>query len=482
MTFANAIREDNSHTFTENGAKAKNTSGDACLDFFSTVGSLRQTDDDRKIRLFEYAYNEDPRSALRIMFYGRDVRGGLGERDTFRTLLNNAAKFYPNYVLKNMHLIPFYGRWDDLYCLIDTPCEEAMWKFMKETFEHDWSCYQKGYSDITLLAKWLKRGDESSKAAHDLGVLTAQKFGYTVYVYKRMVVKLRKHLDIVEAKMSTGRWDEINYSHVPSRAAMIYRDAFMRHDGDRYYDYIAAVQSGEEKINTGAVYPYDLIHKVMHGEYDATVQAMWDNLPDYVDGRFNAMVIADTSGSMSGRPMETAISLAIYFAQRNRGAYHNLWMTFSMYPKYQEIQGDRLDQIYRNMDKSGWDMNTNLESALMKILQTAIDNNVSPEDVPASLIIISDMEIDSCEHSGWSFYDEMRDRYAEQGYQIPNIVFWNVNSRHDVYHADKSRKGVQLVSGQSPTVFTTLMQSIGMTPMEYMMSVINSERYQPITI
>ncbi len=482
MNFADAIREDRTHTYTENGAKARNTSGDACLDFFSTVGSLRQADDDRKIRLFEDAYNEDPLSALRIMFYGRDIRGGLGERDTFRTLLKNAAEFYPAYVMRNMHLIPFYGRWDDLYCLIGTPCEDAMWGFMRQTFISDYAHACMNAGNVTLLAKWLKRGDESSKEAHALGIKTAEKFGFTVYEYKRMVRTVRKHLDIVEAKMSTNRWDEINYSSVPSRASMIYKDAFMRHDEDRYCDYIQKVQSGEAKINTGAVYPYDLIHKVLYHEYDATVQAMWDNLPDYVDGRFNAMVIADTSGSMQGRPMETAISLAIYFAQRNRGAYHNLWMTFSMRPTYQIIKGDRLDQIVDNMDRNGWDMNTNLESALMKILQTAVDNNVSPEDVPASLIIISDMEIDHCEHSGWSFYDAMSAMYAGQGYQIPNIVFWNVNSRHDIYHADKSRKGVQLVSGQSPTVFTTLMKSIGMTPMEYMMSVINSERYQPVTI
>ena len=482
MNFADAIREESTHTYTENGAKARNTSGDACLDFFSTVGSLRKTDDERKIRLFETAYNEDPLTALRILFYGRDVRGGLGERDTFRTILKDAAQFYPAYVLKNMHLIPFYGRWDDLYCLMDTPCEDAMWKFMHEAFMEDYRHACAGADNVTLLAKWLKRGDESSKEAHALGIKTAEKFGFTVYEYKRMVRTIRKHLDIVEAKMSTNRWDEINYSSVPSRASMIYKNAFMRHDEDRYCDYIQKVQAGEAKINTSVVYPYDLIHKVLHGSYDSTVQAMWDNLPNYVEGGYNALVIADTSGSMDGRPIETAISLAIYFAQRNRGAYHNLWMTFSMCPTYQIIRDTNLYEIVRNMDRRGWDTNTNLEAALDRILQTAIDNNVAPEDVPASLIIISDMEIDSCEHSGWSFYDAMKDRYAEQGYQIPNIVFWNVDSRHDIYHADKSRKGVQLVSGQSPTVFTTLMKSIGMTPIEYMLSVVNSDRYQPVTI
>lgn len=482
MNFASAVREENTHTFTENGARAKNTTGDDCLNFFSTVGSLRDTDADRKIVLFQNAYHEDPLSALRILFYSRDIRGGLGERDTFREILRYAADRHTSHIKQNLYLIPFYGRWDDLYSLIGTSCEDDMWAFMKKQFENDWIMHCANKDSISLLAKWIRSGNESSQKSRQLGIMTAKKLGYKVYDFKRMVVKLRNHLDIVESKMSTGRWDEINYAHVPSRASMIYRQAFMRHDDSRYLDYIEAVQNGEEKINTGTVYPYDLMHKVIAGQYDATVQAMWDNLPDYVDGRFNAMVIADTSGSMSGRPMETAISLAIYFAQRNRGLYHNLWMTFSMYPKYQEIKGDTLKDIYRNMDTSGWSMNTNLEAALQKILNTAVDNHVAPEYVPASLIIISDMEIDRCERSGWSFYDYMKNEYANAGYTIPNIVFWNVNSRHDVFHADKSRKGVQLVSGQSASTFNTLMRSIGMTPMEYMYSVINSERYQLVQI
>lgn len=482
MTFVNAIREDKTHTSTENGAKAKNTTGNDCLDFFSTVGSLRNTDDNRKISLFGNAYMEDALSALRILFYARDVRGGLGERNTFRTILHDVATCDSAAVKKNLHLIPFYGRWDDMYSLIDTPCEDAMWKFMYKTFLEDYQNACSGKGEVTLLAKWLKRGDESSSGARMLGIKTVQKFGYTVYEYKRMVRTIRKYLDIVEAKMSTGRWNEIVYSHVPSRASMIYRNAFSKHDPNRYFEYINAVQSGEEKIHTDTVYPYDLMHQVIHGGYDNTVQTMWDNLPDYVDGRFNAMVIADTSGSMYGRPIETALSLAIYFAQHNRGAYHNLWMTFSSYPTFQEIKGQNLKQIYNNIDKSGWDMNTNLAVALEKILKVAMQNHVKAEDIPASLIIISDMEIDECEHSGWSFYDEMKKRYEINGYQIPNIVFWNVNSRHNIYHADKSRKGVQLVSGQSASTFKSLMKSIGMTPVEYMMSVINNERYQLITL
>lgn len=487
MNFATAMREERTYTYTENGAKAKNTSGDDCLDFFSTVGSIRTTDLDRKYRLFDNAYNEDALSAIKILFYARDIREGLGERDTFRTILKHAANKHPDVVAKNIQYIPHYGRWDDLYALIDTPCEDEMWMFMKANFESDLIAYRINSHDVSLLAKWIRSGNESSKKSRALGILTAQKLGYKVYDFKRLVTKLRKYLDVVESKMSTNRWDEINYSHVPSRASMLYRDAFYRHDEERYTEYVSKVASGEEKINTSTLYPYDIVSRIWRSRNhtDETLETMWNNLPDYVGGDFNAIVVADTSGSMmcsNGRPFFTAISLAIYFAQRNRGAYKDLWMTFSKKPQYQYIKGDSITEIIRNFDIDGWGMNTNLEAAFDMILRTAIVHDIPKEDIPKSIIVISDMEIDSCDYSGWSFYNYMEERYREKGYTIPNVVFWNVNSRHDIFHADSTREGVQLVSGQSASTFKTLMKSIGMTPKEYMYSVINSERYDRITL
>lgn len=489
-TFVNAVKEDMTHTYTENGALAKNTSGDACLDFFSTAGSLRSSDADRKIQLFNRAYREDPLSALRILFYVRDVRGGLGERETFRTILKNVAEKHPEELRKNIYAIPWFGRWDDCYSLIGTPCEASMWSMLKEQIISDIKQMNLNHP-VSLLAKWIKSGNESSKKSRTLGIKTALNLGYSVYEFKRIIAKLRKYLDVVESKMSTNRWDEITYSHVPSRAGMIYRNAFNKHDGDRYQEFISAVNSGEEKINTSTLYPYDIIEKVYHSykiaslEDKQTLCTLWDNLPDYVGNSYNAMVIADTSGSMmcdNGRPFFSAIALAVYFAQRNRGAYHNLWMSFSNKPKYHELEGDDIFEIVKNFDTSDWAMNTNLEKALKMILNTAIENNVPKDDIPKSLIIISDMEIDYATGSNWSFYDYMKKFYNEHDYEIPNIVFWNVNSRHNIFHADSKRKGVQLVSGQSAATFKTLMSSIGMTPMEYMYSVINSERYSMINI
>lgn len=503
MNFATAIREDMTHTYTENGARAKNTSGDACLDLFSTGGSLRDSDLSRKQRLLMDAFNEDSLTATRILFYLRDVRGGLGERDTFRQMITHLANKHPDVISKNIWAIPFYGRFDDLYALLSTPCEDDMWKFMRAQFENDWDGYLND-EPISLMAKWIRCGNESSKKSRARGILTATKLGFTVYEFKRKIARLRKYLDVVESKMSTNRWDEINYSHVPSRAGMLYRNAFNKHDALRYQEFISKVSKGEAKINTSNIYPYDIVSKVWRSmldedsryyfdiepkevdttEHDALC-AMWDNLPNYVPNDSNAIVIADTSGSMmcsGGRPFYTAVALAVYFAQRNTGAYHNLWMSFSHKPKFHSIKGDDIFEVIKNFDSSDWGLNTDMQAAFTKVLDVAIENDVPADQMVKSLIVISDMEIDAGCGTSWSFYDDMKQKYAEHGYEIPNVVFWNVNSRHDVFHADKSRKGVQLVSGQAPSTFTSLMSSIGLTPMEFMYKVINSERYENIWI
>ena len=129
--FAAAIKEETTHTFTENGAQAKNTSGDKLVDFYSTAGALRNADDTRIERLFDDAYSEDKLLATKILFYARDIRGGLGERKLFRTLIKHLAMYHPEAIKPNLDLIGVYGRYDDLYELVGTPLETEMWKAMK---------------------------------------------------------------------------------------------------------------------------------------------------------------------------------------------------------------------------------------------------------------------------------------------------------------------------------------------------------------
>ena len=488
MNFAEAAKLAAKFTRTENGAVALNTTGDARLDFFGTAGSLRSADKERITRLFSEAFKEDPLFATKIAFYARDIRGGLGERQTFRTLLQYMAERHPEALRPNLDLIGVYGRYDDLYCLIGTPLEDEMWAAMKRQFEEDRRNLQEGNA-ISLLAKWIRTADASSENTRKLGILTARKLGYSVYEFKRLVRAMRKQIGVVETLMSAGRWDEIRYSAVPSRAMMIYRNAFMKHDVDRYKAFVQKAVSGEETIHSAALYPYDIVEKVMAMHWngiriteDETLEAQWRQLPDYVEAGTNALVIADTSGSMYGRPMATSVGLAVYFAERNTGPYHNMFMSFSGTSRIQMLKGETLAQKIRSINMDDWTNNTNLQAALLHVLAIAVKNHVAQEDIPKSLIVISDMEIDYCGDRNWTFYEQMAQRFRMCGYQIPNIIFWNVASRHDVFHADRKRTGVQLVSGQSAAVFRQVMQCVGLNPVEAMEKIINSERYAAIAV
>lgn len=483
MNFATAMKQEANFTTTENGAVALKSTNDACLDLFATIGSLRTDyEGHRTETLFAEAYKEDPLMATKIVFYGRDIREGLGERETFRKLIRYMAKYHPEAIKPNLDLIGVYGRYDDMYSLIDTEVEDDMWAAMKKQFEEDKENLEKGNA-ISLLAKWIKTADASSDKTRKYGILTAQKLGYSVYEFKRLVRAMRKQIGVVESLMSAGKWDEIKYSEVPSRAMMIYRKAFMKHDTDRFSEFTNKAFNGEEKINSSALYPYDIVEKILYNLEDSKLlEAQWKQLPNYVEEGTNAIVMADVSGSMYGRPMATSIGLAIYFAERNKGEYHNMFMTFSINPEIVYLKGETLYKKVFNCKKAIWGMNTNLKAAFEKVLDIALEGNVPKTEMPKSIIVISDMEIDNCGNKDWTFYDQMKALYEKHGYEIPNIVFWNVYSRNDVFHADKTRKGVQLCSGQSVTVFKQLLSSIGMTPIEMMEKVINSERYEAIRV
>ena len=393
MNFSDVMREESKWTKTENGADAKNTTDSALLDMFATIGAMRTRSEDEIVKKFELAFQEDSLGAMRCLFYARDIHGGLGERRVFRVLLTYIANKHTEELRKNIDKIPEYGRWDDVYSLVGTKLEDNMWDDVKYQLLKD-KVLMKNEESSSLLAKWLKKADASSPNTRKLGIYTAKKLGMSVYDYKRLCNRLRKHIDVVEQRMSARQWDTINYPAVPSRAMMNYRKAFARHDQERFEEYINKVSSGEQKINAATLYPYDIVEKILyHSENSKVLEAQWDNLPNYVDGDVNAVVMADVSGSMYGRPMATSIGLAMYFAERNKGAYHNLFMTFSGRPKFVEIKGNTITQKINFISRASWQMNTDLEAALMKILDVAIENHCSQEEMPKSLIIISDMEI-----------------------------------------------------------------------------------------
>ena len=483
-TFVKAMLNDANRTYTENGRRALKAAHTALLTLHGVGGALRSTDPIRVCRLYDAACEESPLLATKEAFYIGDIRGGLGERKIRRILLKHIANRHPENLVDNIALLGEYGRFDDMYELIGTKLESEMWSAMSAQFEQDRKALAAG-QPVSLLAKWIKTPDASSKATRKLGIMTAIKLGYSVYEFKRILKSLRAHLKIVEAMMSANRWDEIDYSAVPSRASMIYRNAFARHDEERYGDFIQAALAGNAKINAATLYPYDIVEKSMRGEDSDTLEALWRQLPDYVGTGRNAVVMADVSGSMtwtSNRPLATSIGLALYFAERNTGAYRNVFMTFSTNPEIVSVHGVTLVDKLNYIRSADWGGSTNLEAAFRKILDIALENGTSPEDMPESLIVISDMEIDAADSSSWSFHDDMAALYKRHGYDLPKVVFWNVESRNDTFLADGRRPGVFLASGQSPVVFKSIFSGDLVTAEDLMLSILESERYAAITV
>ncbi len=483
MELSNLLREESKWKKTENGAWAKSTTGSYLLDFFSMIGAARRRREDEITHMFDMAFEEDPLGAMKCLFYTRDIRGGLGERKVFRILLEHIANTYPEFIKVNLELIPEYGRWDDLYSLMPTPLEEDMCRLIRSQLDKDIQNMKDG-KPISLLSKWLKKADSKNVETKMLGIYTAAKLGFTVYDYKRISNKLRRYLKVVEQTMSERRWGDIEYPSVPSKAMMNYRGAFYRHDEERFKTYLDDVASGKKKINAGTLYPYDIIEKILYRNEDNKVlEIQWENLPNYVND-LNALVMADVSGSMYGRPMATSIGLALYFAERNVGAYHNLFMTFSSEPQVVEVKGKTITDKVRHIAQADWGMSTDLSKAFMKILKIAVENKCTQEEMPKALIIISDMEIDRCTDTNERelFYDTMSKKFEEAGYCMPNVIFWNVDSRHNTFLADGKAKGVQLLSGSSVHTFRNLVDSFDKTPVEMMYEVLNSERYECVRV
>ena len=490
MGLREAIKNENKWTETWNGADALNTAGNALIDMFGLAGSMRDSSLSDKEVMIGKAYRENPDYAMKLLFFTRDVRGGYGERDTFRDMVRYLADNHTESVVKNLWAFIEFGRAKDLYFLVGTKAENDMWKFMKSQFEIDYSNMKSG-KGVSLLAKWIATPDASSAKTAELGKLTAKKLGYdfkTMRVYKNKLRELRKYIDIPEAKMATGMWSEIEYSKCSSKFLFKYREAIARHDSDGWQSYIDSVNKGKQKINTGTLTPCEIIHKVANNDYDESLETMWKNLPDMCEK--NAMVICDTSGSMcsgSGaiKPIDVSIGLAMYIAERNKGDLKDMFMTFSSRPKFVELNGDNLYSNYKIAYNADWGGSTNLKAAFELLLNTCVKNNIKADEMPNAIVVVSDMQINPYIEKEYkdgklTFYSSMKKRYVDKGYEIPHVVYWNVNAANPTFHASANDNGVSLVSGYSQNIYKQVMESIGMNPIELMYKVLNSDRYADV--
>lgn len=488
MFLENLKREAN-YTLTENGAKTHESSQNYCLDLFATIGALRGMPEEEVADRFRLAYAEDPDMAMKILFWARDIRGGLGERQVFRTILKDLAEREPDSVVKNLLFVSEYGRWDDLLCLLDskTVGNYAMTTLINQ-FRKDCTEYNLGDKNkISLLAKWLPSANTSSKEAVRLARKIAKAIGVSERVYRKSLTLLRKQIRIIENNLREKDYT-FDYESQPSKAMLKYRKAFIRNDKERYMAYLEAVAKGTAKMNTGTLYPYDIVKKCddvgLSSSERKSLDTTWNALEDFTNGS-NSLVILDGSGSMyfgenpSMPPIAVAMSLAIYFAEHTKGTFHNHFITFSSRPRIVEIQGSDILEKVHFCEQFNECSNTDLARTFDLLLKTAVNNHTPQNEMPETLYIISDMEFDCCGNADLTNFQYAKKRFEEAGYKIPNIVFWNVESRNRQQPVTKNERGVALVSGSSPRIFQMVIS--GQTdPMEYMKSVILTERYERV--
>ena len=507
MEFAKAIKEESNKTFTENGAVSLKSTNSALVDLFASIGALRTKSDDEVVKSFRSAFVEDRLLATKMLFYARNVRGGLGERKVFRTMLKDLATTNPEIVVKNIELIPVFGRYDDLYELIGTEAEFYMWSFLNTTIQNDIRSAVAG-KPVSLCAKWLKSVNTSSHKSNELGKLTAKNLGMTERKYRKVLAGLRAQANLPEVNMFAKNGGAINIGLLLVRVMKDYGKTFQNEDPVGFAKFMEKVEKGEVTIKAGTLYPYDILMGAnLTYEYpsgnrwdysgtrsyphfkidaDAVLEAQWKALPNYVSGENNVLVMSDTSGSMesdNGRPMATAIGLAVYFAERNKGAYKDLFLTFSESPRFVNLSGNSLAEKISNIESIV--ANTNLESAFDLILKVAVDNNVSTDEMPKSLIIISDMQFDGAvgaRGTSKTFFNSMKDKFASKGYTMPTVIFWQVSERGNAFQADRFDANVILVSGQSTSTFKGILSNIGKTPFDFMCETLADPIYDVVKI
>ena len=456
-SLVNAVRQEDA--LTANGMVTNSTSLNSNVDMFFLAGASRNMPEKDIEVIFQKSIVENPEIALKLMFWARDARGGAGERRFFRICSKFLNKNYFKFMEKNAKYVPEYGRWDDIFELDDA----IALPLIKEGLDNE----------NGLLGKWLPRnGSFANKVRKYLGLNPKE--------YRKLIVGLS---NTVEQKMCAKDWETITYPHVPSVAMNKYRKAFLKNDASRFNEFIGLVHEGKEEIKAGVLFPHMLYESWKRNEDKRAVEAQWINLPDFMaDSNERVIPVCDVSGSMSGLPMSVSVALGVYISERNKSIFKDAFITFSSTPKMEYLKGTLYERL-RQLEHADWGGSTNLEGVYKLILNKATQNNLPESEMPTKILIISDMEFNSCVQNGNDTALSMIQRmYAEAGYKMPDIIFWNVNGRLGNVPANFKAKNVGLVSGFSPAILKSVLSGSIDTPASLMLKTINSERYKPITV
>lgn len=511
MNFMENLKDTFNVSTTENGAIGYKSTCSKLVDMNFKVSSYRNKTDDEILSDFKQAYQENPELSLKWLFYARDIREGLGERRLFKVIIKHLVSTDNKYSLSALvSLIHIYGRYDDIFCLfgISDGIDSYIFEYIKYQMSLDLIAIE-NHESVSLLAKWLPSENTSSKTTRMLAKKIRLGIGFDQKQYRKTLAALRKYSNVVEVKMSNNNWNEIDYSAVPSKANLIYKDAFMKHDPERRNAYLESVQSGTSNMNASTLYPHEIVNKYRFlCDEDESLELLWKNLMDLSNPLESTIVVADGSYSMETRignstvkAIDVSYGLAIYFAERCKAEFKDTYITFSSYPQLVDLSSANslFDKI--KIAKSHTDMeNTNIEAVFDLILDVAVKNNMKQEDLPKNILILSDMEFDSaiCPGSGYIFdyvnrtvydlsklsnklFEDIKSRYEAQGYKLPRLIFWNICGRTNTIPLTQNKLGVSLISGFSTNVMKMVMSNI-LDPYEALVNVLNSPRYDPVEL
>ena len=499
--FINALKETSNLTTSTNGATMYSSTFNPLLDFNFKISSYRNGDKDSRF----LNITEDWRKVLedtsisdeikiKYLFYLRDAREGIGERDTFRTAmlttLNVGTKNQRTLAIKSLKYLSEFGRWDDLLHLYNITAEANMEieSIIRNQWVEDLHNYKQN-KPISLLAKWLPSINSHSVQTKAEAKKWCKILGLSEPAYRKSLSMLRSYLNIVERNMSSKEYEKINYSEVPSKAALLYKDAFKRNDAERYIKYLEDLKANKNgvKVNASVTMPYEIIKKYRgcHSE-DTLLEEAWKAIP--CEDISNTLVIRDGSGSMTWndigntgcKPIDFATSLAIFFAEHSKGEFKDKFITFSSRPQFVDLSDcnnlrEKIWKAYRYSDCS----NTNLEATFDLILNTAIRHNLTQEDLPKNLLIISDMHFDAAttaHSSAYTLMETIEQKFAVYGYKLPRLVFWQITSTNHVVFP-QIKGNVTLISGFSQNNYKMIMSG-KLDPWECLLEVINSPRYE----
>lgn len=461
-TLTTAMINEQNSTRTNNGAKAFRGSLNSNLDLFFNGGAMRSKSEKEIIDIFSKAYGEDKQTAMKILGLIRSARFGMGEKRFTQTLIPYLADKGES-IEKLTYLAKELGYWKDLFTLFGTKHESKLLDVIKEHLL---------VKKDGLLSKYLDRqGEQASKVRKHLKIQTPKE-------YRKLLVGLTK---VVEQQMASGDWANIKYESVPSKAMSTYSKSFAKHDTTRFNDFIEEAKKGNTKINSSVLYPYELVRKVRSDKNTAIAQ--WNQLPDFIgDDKTNFLVVADTSGSMRGsktpQPYDVSTSLAIYLSEKSKGVFKDVFITFSEKPQIQKLSGDLYDKVnqFREINAS----NTNLESVFDLILNTATQNKLNQSDLPNYVCILSDFQFDrACTNSNHTAFEMIKEKYRVSGYEMPMLIFWNLNASGNSTPVTFNQDGVALVSGFSPSIMKSVLSG-KMNPIDMMMDAINKPIYEPL--